>query len=521
MTACSVTYAQLLEANNSIQVLADESYWLCFTRTTQGSKLFPVSSYILLSYLNAFYRYPSLLRKVEMQMRAEKCGDLGRNFSGGVNTSTMGWCLPTFYLLGRELLINMGLLRPEDAVEDVVYILDFWRRIQLSYHRNDGHQMNREFGHRSQLLPERTLQVFEADLFPIAAGDPLHTAAVKFMATMSQFQFLSHCECRLGIMNHGPYRMGDRSELIVRDFVNVGEGDYPWLDGIVGEVPYAGLTIPMVLKNTHFHIVDDWGSFESEPAFHSDNLIGIGLYTSDRLTETYTPIAMESAESLTRKFGELQELIAAATVKLWARFASWSRTQMLEAGALVYFSTPKDLAHISGTYSQSDWMEIDERAGRFEPLLNDEFGNDCLTELVGKVSLPSQSTHEYVMSMHSDAPRRMISPIPYAILAGHDYTRSSGPCYPGSTVLEKKSGKWRTSRGLLTEEEYNRAARSFVPAMCTAELGFLDDNWLKYHFEEADSDEIYQLSQRDSRHLKGKGAGLTRAEIAQITRNRW
>jgi hypothetical protein len=516
-----MSYVQLLEANNSIQVLADESYWLCLTRTTQGSKLFPVSPYILLSYLNAFYRYPSLLRKVESQMRAEQCGDLARNFSGGVNTSTIGWCLPAFYLLGRELLINMGLLRPEDAVEDVVYVLDFWRRVQLSYHRNDGHKMNREFGHRSQLLPERTLQVFEADIFPVSMGDPLHTAAVRFLAAMSQFQFLSHCECRLGIMNHGPYRIGERSELIVRDFVNVGAGDFPWLDGIVDDIPYASLTIPMAIKNTHFHIVDDWGSLESEPAFQVENLIGIGLYTSDRLTETYIPVAMETIDSLTKKFEELQELVIDATNKLWARFAGWSRREMLEAGALVYFSTPKDLAHMSGTYEQTDWMEIDERASRFEPLLNDEFGNDCLTELVGTISLPSQKTHEYVMSMHNDSPRRMISQIPYSIVAGHPYTKSSGPCYPGSTVLQKKVGKWRTSRGLLTEVEYNRLAQSFLPASCSAKLGFLDDSWVKYHSTDADADEIYCLSQDQSRHLKRKGARLTRSDIVTITGNHW
>src|SRR5260370_15128512 len=33
----------------------------------------------------------------------------------------------------------------------------------LAYHQNDGHQMTAEFGHRIQLLPERMLQVFEAD----------------------------------------------------------------------------------------------------------------------------------------------------------------------------------------------------------------------------------------------------------------------------------------------------------------------------------------------------------------------
>ena len=57
-----VSYAQLLETNNLVQIFTDETYWLCVTRTTQESKLFPVPSYMLLSYLNAFYRYPRATR---------------------------------------------------------------------------------------------------------------------------------------------------------------------------------------------------------------------------------------------------------------------------------------------------------------------------------------------------------------------------------------------------------------------------------------------------------------------------
>ena len=70
MTETRPSYVQLLEANNLMQSVGDETYWLCVTRTVQGSKLFPVSAYILLSYLNAFYRYPTLLRKIEEKMTA-------------------------------------------------------------------------------------------------------------------------------------------------------------------------------------------------------------------------------------------------------------------------------------------------------------------------------------------------------------------------------------------------------------------------------------------------------------------
>jgi hypothetical protein len=112
-------YPTLLATNELIRKISDTTYWLCITRTVQESKLFPVPSYMLLSYLNAFYRWPDLLRKVERVLPAEACGDRAREMSLKLNTVNTTWCLPAFYFLGREWLMTMGLLRNEDAAEDV------------------------------------------------------------------------------------------------------------------------------------------------------------------------------------------------------------------------------------------------------------------------------------------------------------------------------------------------------------------------------------------------------------------
>ena len=183
--AGNVTYAQLLETNNMLQHFTDETYFQCVMRTAQESKLFPISPYMMLNYLNAFYRYPTLLRKIEAQMPAEELGDRARAMGTKIDSLTMGWCIAGFYLLGREWLLNMGLLRPEDALEDVVQVMDFWKRMNLSYRRNSGHLTSVQFGHRTQLLPEYQLQIFEADMWPCSPGDRLHTAIAKFQATIS------------------------------------------------------------------------------------------------------------------------------------------------------------------------------------------------------------------------------------------------------------------------------------------------------------------------------------------------
>ncbi|MGH6650055.1 MAG: hypothetical protein ACREB7_02880 [Sphingopyxis sp.] len=506
-----LNYTRLLEANNAIQTLGDDTYWLCVTRTVQESKLFPVPSYMLLSYLCCFYRYPELLRKVEAKMSAEEVGDRARAM-GGKFGNLPGWGLPTFYLLGREMLINFGMLAPEDGAEDVAYVMDFWRRFKLAQQREDGHLNAREFGQRVQLLPERRVQRFHADLHACVAGDRLHKAAQAFLATVSQYGFLVSCESRVSLNNNGPYKLDDERELIIREFSDLAEGDYPWLDGIAGDIPYNNLTVTMEATGCHFYLMDDWGSFESRPEFTAEKLTGVGLYTSDALSEGFVPVGMGSADELADTFEDLTEKVRVATVALWKRVAGWTRDQMMDAGALVYFSMAKDFAHIAGVYDVNDWMTIDARADRFRPLLNDEFGRDFLGEMVGLVDLPSQRISDYAMMQHNNAPVRYISQIPYSTLGREGGAPTLAPIAEGVTHLGPKADRYTTTAGTLTLAEYNARAAAFVPRQMAADYRFLCDTTVKYHANDAAVQAMYRDEQRGSR-IAGKGAGLSRATI--------
>lgn len=507
-------YVKLLEANNAIQTIGDDTYWLCVTRTVQESKLFPVPSYMLLSYLCCFYRYPELLRKVECSMRAEEIGDRSRAM-GGKFGNLPGWGLPTFYLLGREMLINFGMLAPEDAAEDVAYVMDFWRRFKLAQQREDGHLNAREFGQRVQLLPERRIQRFHADMHACAPGDRLNAAAQVFLATVSQYGFLVSCESRCTLNNSGPYNLGQDREMIVREFTDLAEGDYPWLDGVAADIPYNNLTVTMEATGCHFYLMDDWGSFESKPEFTSDKLTGIGLYTSDALSEGFVPVGMGSAEELAQTFEDLTEKIRAATVALWKRMAGWSRDQMMDAGALVYFSLIKDFAHIAGVYDVDDWMTIDPRADRFRGLFNDEFGRDFLGEMVGLVDLPTQRLHDYAMMQHNNNPVRYISHIPYTALKRGADVPKLAPIGPGITHHGPKQDRYMTTAGPLTLAEYNARAAAFRPAQMADDYRFICDTAAKYGAGDPKVEELYRMEQAGTR-LEGRGAGLSRADVEKL-----
>lgn len=516
MSANKINYAQLLETNNLIQKHGDESYWLCVTRTVQESKLFPVPAYMMLSYLMCYYRYPALFRKIESVMSAEEIGDRARNMGMKIQNPGMSY-MPDFYLFGREWLLNMGLIKPTDGIEDLVYVMDFWKRFMLSYHRNDGHMTNCEYGHRSQILPERRLQVYHADMYDCEAGDDLHEAAHAFMAAASQYGFLISCESRISLHNHGPYKIDDNTQMIVRDFMDLAESDFPWLDDAAAGVEYNNITVTMAAKDCHFYLVDDWGSFESQPEFSAEKLVGVGLYYSDNLSNGHQPLGMGSREELIATFHRLTEQVREATNKLWLKIASWSRDQMMDAGAITYFAICKDLAHVAGVYDPEDWMKVDERAERFRPLLNDEYSRDVLTELCVALN-PSQQLQEYSMMQHANKNARLYQLIPYSILSGEPYTASVGEIYPGISYLPPKKDVYTTTKGKMGFEEYNRLSREAMPHNADPKYRFLCDTWVKYNAETPLADELYKLEQAQSRRLKGKGAGLTRADIEALRR---
>jgi hypothetical protein len=298
--------------------------------------------------------------------------------------------------------------------------------------------------------------------------------------------------------------------------MELSEGDFPWLDDVSKDVPRNSVTVTMAVKDCHFYLVEDWGSFESKPEFKPEHLVGVGLYTSDNLSDGYVPLGMKTREELIATFKSLELKIREATTKLWKRIASWNRDQMLDAGAIVYFSIIKDLAHIAGVYEVGDWMTIDARAERFRPLLNDEFSRDALGELVGYVSYPSQQVMEYTMAQHSNKPTRMFTSIPYSVLSGDSYSASCGPLVAGISNLPPKKDAYRTTRGVLTLSDYNRLSQEWVPPQIDDQYRFLCDTWVKYNAGTPRADELYRLAQDKSRVLNGKGSGLKRADIAKL-----
>ena len=198
------SYLDLLEANAYIRKASDSFYFQCTTRTVQESKLFPVNPYIALSYLNAWYRWPELLRKIDAAMPAEEIGDRARQVGTYVNTITMG-LIPQFYLGGRQILIDMGMLKPTDAIDDVHVRARLRAPAQpLLPPRPRAHHPERRGATRPGPHGAPDAGRSRTTRSASRPATSCTRAFGHFMAAMSAYGFLSHCECRLSFCNHGP-----------------------------------------------------------------------------------------------------------------------------------------------------------------------------------------------------------------------------------------------------------------------------------------------------------------------------
>ena len=310
------------------------------------------------------------------------------------------------------------------------------------------------------------------------------------MAAMSAYGFLSHCECRLSFCNHGPYKTKAGHEMLVRDAVDLAECDYPWMDGVAAGIEHNNLTVPVIMKDTHFNMVDDWGSFEATPSYDAANIVAVGLYTSRLpLRRASSRSTWTTRRDLADYLDHTREQMEEATAEMWKMMAGWTREQMIDAGLLVYYGTQKDLAHFAGVYEQDDWFTVEERCQRFKPLMNDEYGGILIAEIVGLVSMSLAERSEHHMAKYSGERGDMWTPIPYSVLEDDEWTAGVGPIRGGSTSLPPKTAKYTTTRGKLTQDECNAAAREFSSRVHDLRH-YDDDTWVKHHPDDPKAAEL-------------------------------
>ncbi len=168
--------------------------------------------------------------------------------------------------------------------------------------------------------------------------------------------------------------------MLVRDALDLSECDYPWMDGVAGEIEHNNLTVTVIMKDTQFNMVDDWGSFEAEPSYNLDNLVALGaLHLRLALRRLHPGAHGQRLPRSPISSTTSAEKMERATAEMWKMMAELDpRADGRRRPPRLLRARSRSVAHFAGVYEQDDWIGGRAPAPRrFKPLMNDEYGGSA------------------------------------------------------------------------------------------------------------------------------------------------
>ena len=309
------------------------------------SELFPMLPYMALSMVEDFHSYPGRVAAIDAVMPAQEIGRRLRA-APGLASPLWIWMVGYHYLCGRECLIKMGKLAPDERIEDVRTVVDFWRRLTLA-HRGDGTLDYKDAGFTNRYLPPPVVQEL------VEGASTMDGDAVKLLkrlnATASGYTFLYFCESRVGTCDSGPYPLGDGRQVIVRDFLSLGPSawDYPWAADL--KPPFQGITMALTFDPAAFSYfeINDWGTTFTEPDQLLSSVTEAAVYghASDGTRTRLEPGEWEAP---------IVEL-GHAHVALYRRFMQMDRRQRIFAATRMYTTGLRPFAAVAGATGAINW----------------------------------------------------------------------------------------------------------------------------------------------------------------------
>jgi hypothetical protein len=176
---------------------------------------------------------------------------------------------------------------------------------------------------------------------------------------------------------------------------------------------------------------------------------------------------------------------------------------------------------------------IDERTRRFWPVFNEEYSLDAYVDHFAAMAGDLASASEYYLHPVSygiwrrgggkgplPAPGRNANLVPATVLGDHDYPRRVNPNgladVRGTSSLPAKSTPYTFGCGKLSEAEMTERARAFGSPLQQAPWRHIDEQTVKYHWQDPEVDALYRYTQERSRLLHDRGSALRRADIDAI-----
>jgi hypothetical protein len=198
-------------------------------RGAMTSQLFDLRRRSLLGWQTKYEHEAGFLREVAAVLTPEEIGRRMRV------PGSRPYYLQLFLMLQDSLgarqqrMLELGLAEgdpfPEERLDDLLFVADFWERASRSY-RSDGKLLPDEAGRTQPILDEPTLDRLRELVAP-APREQLD-ATRRLAASLEAYCFVAHGEQRDGIFGHGPYPGTGGSVLFCKEFNDLRNDFLPW-----------------------------------------------------------------------------------------------------------------------------------------------------------------------------------------------------------------------------------------------------------------------------------------------------
>ncbi len=239
---------------------------------------FPIHQAFTLATTHIFLTLPDAVRRTLRHSTPEDLAQRGKRLGATVSPLTI-WTFGYSFLVGREILIDSGVITPRTGAEDIALVLDFWRRLSFA-HRGDGHLDNSEAAATNVFLPATIIQRLYDALLPIDAS--IRRRVEQLLTTTDEYLLLLNSEVRLGTADSGPYPLNVERILVVRDFFDLKGRLYPWRD-IVSDLPLHTCSLAFTFDPEDFHSLEfsDQSVLRTNPAAYIAAIREIAFASSD------------------------------------------------------------------------------------------------------------------------------------------------------------------------------------------------------------------------------------------------
>jgi hypothetical protein len=243
------------------------------------------------------------------------------------------------YLAARQQrMLDLGLHPgdpfPEERPEDLVFVVDFWARMQMA-NRSDDAILPGERGGALPILEQQ--DIADAEQRAQSAGPEHHPAIRRMAATLELYEFILHGEQRDGIFGHGPYPLDGDRVLFFKEFNDLRNEYMPWAQ-TKARLPVDNVVIAHVARDVAVRC-DLFGSMTLEPHEFGDRLEGIAVMTNDH---------GELRELGPETWTEIQRVAADAQEELFLTAAGWDERYKIEYGAPLFANHLKPIFDLSG-----------------------------------------------------------------------------------------------------------------------------------------------------------------------------